>query len=469
MKKNGLKRKLTAALCAGLTASMFAFLGGCGSDYDYDYGRKSLESSYANSAGAYAEEEAMDGYYDEAAYGDLEAPEMAEAGSTGEAPTVEEGAGVSSRKLIRTINIDAETEEFDALIADVKARTNAAGGYIESSSMSTDDYSYYEENELPALRTMNMTIRIPADHLDEFLNSVSSRLNILSRTENVDDVTLNYVDMESHKKALKEEQDRILKLMEEAGTLDELIILEQRLTEVTYQLESIESQLRTYDNLVDYSTVYLSVDEVRVLTPVTEETASQKISRGFSERMQAIGNGFKNFGIWFVIHIVDILIIVGVIIVILIVIRAAIKAGEKKFKQNEEKRAQKEAEEAAKRAANPMPPVRPASPVPGQASMQAQATGQPQPQPQPQPRPGNAFQQRMRRNAQQPQQQAPGQQVPTPQPMPQPGQQASAQQPMPPQSALQTFAQKPAQTQPQDTNAAGKTADPGNAGGKDVK
>ena len=69
-------------------------------------------------------------------------------------------------------------------------------------------------------------------------------------------MTLQYVDLESHKKALTTEQDRLIELMEQAETVEDIITIEGRLSEVRYQLESMESQLRTYDNKIDYSTVY---------------------------------------------------------------------------------------------------------------------------------------------------------------------------------------------------------------------
>ena len=69
------------------------------------------------------------------------------------------------------------------------------------------------------------------------------------------------------KKALETEQDRLLELMEQAETTEDLLAIESRLTDVRYQLESAASQLKLYDSLVSYSTVYLTVEEVQKLTP----------------------------------------------------------------------------------------------------------------------------------------------------------------------------------------------------------
>ena len=81
----------------------------------------------------------------------------------------------------------------------------------------------------------------------------------------------------------EEEQERLLSLLEQAETMEEIIALESRLTEVRYQLESMESQLRTMDNQVSYSTVYLSIEEVEHFTPPAEKGTWERISTGFSE------------------------------------------------------------------------------------------------------------------------------------------------------------------------------------------
>jgi hypothetical protein len=74
------------------------------------------------------------------------------------------------------------------------------------------------------------------------------------------------VDLESHKKALQEEEKRLLSFMEDAESIEDLITIEDRLTNVRYQLESMESQLRTYDNQVNYSSVHMNIEEVETIT-----------------------------------------------------------------------------------------------------------------------------------------------------------------------------------------------------------
>jgi hypothetical protein len=178
-----------------------------------------------------------------------------------------------------------------------------------------------------------MTVRIPAVNYDFFMKEVAVISNVLNRNESVQDITLQYVDLESRKKSLVTEQDRLLVLLERAETIEDIIRLEQRMSEVRYQLEWLESQLRTYDNLVDYSTIYISINEVKQLTPVTEQTTWEKISTGFSKSLSDIGIGIRNFFIWLIISL-PYLVMVAVIITLLIFFWIfVIKVAEKRSKK----------------------------------------------------------------------------------------------------------------------------------------
>ncbi len=155
-------------------------------------------------------------------------------------------------------------------------------------------------------------------------------------------MTLQYVDLESHKKALTTEQDRLIELMEQAETVEDIITIEGRLSEVRYQLESMESQLRTYDNKIDYSTVYLNIDEVERYTPTEEVTTGERIRDGFVDSLKGVGRGISNFAIWFVVNLPYLAVWAVIIICIILVVRLVIRKLEKS-----------NVKKAAKRVTNP--------------------------------------------------------------------------------------------------------------------
>ena len=292
MKKMNLFGKL--AIVTVLGASMLA---GCGNSYSADSaaGNYAVAPSAANGGDYYAAEESYDyGYEMEYVKDDV-------TGAT--ADTVNAPSTVDTRrKLITTSYIDVETKEFDKLYADVEDYVNRAGGYLES--INTYNGSRYHGEVVE--RHADLTVRIPADKLDDFIKEIGNAGNITNRTQNVEDITLTYVDLEAHEKTLRDEEARLEEFLREAETIEDMIYIEDRLANIRYQIESMESQLRTYDNKVNYSTIYLNISEVVEYTPVVyeEPTTWQRMKDGFSEQLEDIGDFFKNFAVWFVSHFI---------------------------------------------------------------------------------------------------------------------------------------------------------------------
>lgn len=191
----------------------------------------------------------------------------------------------AGRKLIRNISMNVETNTFDDLVSGLQAKITGLGGYIEQSDMSGSSLSSYGHS---SARYASITARIPADKADSFMAQVESSGNVTSKSESTQDVTLQYSDLESRKKSLEIEQDKLWEFLKEAESVDTVITLEQRLSEIRYQLESMESQLRLYDNQVDYTTVHLNINEVTVFSPAAAEPVLARINKGLANNLKAL-------------------------------------------------------------------------------------------------------------------------------------------------------------------------------------
>ncbi len=222
----------------------------------------------------------------------------------------------TSRKLIRTVNLDVETTEFDSLLETLTQSVTAMGGYIEQSDISGNSISDSQGH-----RYAWLTARVPSGKLDSFVSQVDEKGNITNKSENTQDVTLQYSDIESRKKTLAVEQDRLWELLAKADSMDAVIALESRLSEIRYQLESMESQLRTYDNQVDYSSVYLSINEVKVFTPTTPDSVMTRIQKGFSRNLEGVGNSAVNFFVWFVSSLPILLVFAAMVAAVAFILR----------------------------------------------------------------------------------------------------------------------------------------------------
>ena len=197
----------------------------------------------------------------------------------------------TDRKLIKTVSMDAETEHYDELVAAIEEKLTALGGYTESRQ--TGSYS-------KTRRWSEMTIRIPAEHLTGFVAHVNEHANVLHTSEETVDVTLQYSDTEAKIAALELERQRLMELLAEAGNLGEILEIEARLSDVTYELERYESRKRGYDNQITYATVHLHIEEVEVLTPMEEPTVWTRIRDGFLDSLEGVGDGIVDVFVYLI-------------------------------------------------------------------------------------------------------------------------------------------------------------------------
>lgn len=247
---------------------------------------------------------AMRESYDEAA--PAEAGGVTDAGSGSDATVLPE-----NRKWIITVYLDAETEDLEAALEAVDETITAMDGYVEDQSIYNG--SAYSSRRY---RNANLTIRIPAEKVDEFTTDVAGIANVVSREKNLEDITLSYVATESRMTALETEEARLLELLEQAENMSDLLEIEERLTDVRYELESVTSQMRLYNNQVEYATVYVDLSEVQEYTPVEEPTLWERIRDGFLDSLKGLKDGAVDLLVW-VIVMSPYLVIAAVVIVLL--------------------------------------------------------------------------------------------------------------------------------------------------------
>lgn len=351
-----MKKKNIYKLSA-IMAAIMLLAGGCG-------GAKA-ESNYAADTAYYKESSQIRdggtgsyGYDMEADYKYEEPLPAAEAPQnySGEDTSLQTGnadetvnQAESGRKLIKTVNLSIETLEFDNSCALISNYASTLGGYIESSNVrNNSNYWYGGSTSYRNNRYAEYTVRIPSAKLDTFIDSIGNVGSVTNESLTTEDITLSYLDIESRVKALDIQQERLFALLEKAESIEEIIALEDRISQVTYELEAKQSILKNYDNLVTFSTVYLYLSEVERVTVKAPETVGERISAGFSDTMYNIGEGFKNFAVWFVVNLPYIIIWAVIIALIVFVLVLIIK---KCRKSGNKRRAKKQAAYAAQRAA----------------------------------------------------------------------------------------------------------------------
>lgn len=301
-----LKTKHTV-IAIGL-ATMILLGAGC-STRSKDYGEQTSAASHDMVADGFASN-GFTGAVAEDSYTEQKAMETPQTGAASSPEMGNNGiaANVSDRKVItnidytiQTITYDDSRKKLDALIAETGSfvQSSGIGGSVEGG----DAYS-------------RLTIRVPADKLDAFKQAVEDIGNVISRNESGRDATAEFYDSQARIKVLKAQEDRVLLLLDRAENVEEIMLIENELTRIRTEIEQLTTTVNRINDLTEYATVTISLDQTKVLTPIktsfwAELTTLFKDSfNGFVGVLAGIGSVF----VWLLPYIV-----IGGIIVIVVV------------------------------------------------------------------------------------------------------------------------------------------------------
>lgn len=264
-------------------------------------GASATKDTYAYSAAAVPQaapaeaEYYRDEVYEEAGY--MPEPAAAVNGLGGDAG-LSAAAGSSSGdiqvdKLIYSADVTVETRDFDASTAALSALLERMGGFIESSSLSGS-------SARGSSRYANYCLRIPSRYFQEVMGSLSELGNILYTNTYTDNITSQYYDTQARLTAYQTQEATLLSMLEKAENVDDLIAIEDKLTDVRYHIESIQSTLKNWDRQVSYSTVRLSLEEVREYTPEPDPGFGTRIATAFRDGWEGFVEFLQDFAVWFV-------------------------------------------------------------------------------------------------------------------------------------------------------------------------
>ena len=335
MKRNKAILAVLLALCMALTLVGCRSKSSSYSAREYGYYDEPTGVSYEEAAYDVAEYEmgAPQAMFEAKAAGKVSTTATASKNDSGESTNLT--GAVTGRKIIKNGDLSIQTREFDEFLTSLERSILSVGGYVEASSVNGNSYNRNR------MRSADVTARIPAEALDAFCDQVSELGNVTYKNLYTRDVTLTYVDLESHVKALRTEQQTLMELLAKAEKVEDIITIQARLSDVLYEIESYESTLRTFDDQIAYSSVHLSVQEVARETTVEKETPAEEIVRRFRENWEDVKEGAVRFGIDFVSDLPVILVWVVFLGIVVLVIVLLIKGTPKRRAKRERRKALK--------------------------------------------------------------------------------------------------------------------------------
>ena len=233
---------------------------------------------------------------------------------------LESGSGAapegSPEKLIYSASATVETTEFDGTIEKLSALVEQYGGFVESSSVNGSNY-YTQSRGYSSTRYASYVIRVPSDKFSALMGSLSTLGNVPYSHTYTENITAQYYDTDARLTAYQTQEARLLEMMEAAKTVEDLIAIEEKLTELRYQIESLQSTLKNWDRQVAYSTLDLEVQEVVEYTPESRMSYGQELALALTNGLKRTGEFFKDL-LLAIVGALPALVILAVVLAILI-------------------------------------------------------------------------------------------------------------------------------------------------------
>ena len=194
-------------------------------------------------------------------------------------------------KIIYTANLDVETTAFDQAVADIAAAVERFGGYFANRSQNGQNSSY---------RYADYTIKVPKDAFNNFLNYIGETCAVTYTSTSAEDITDSYYDLDSRLKTAQTKLSRLQELLAKAENMSDIITIESAIADTEWEIENLTGTLRSYDNQVEYATVYLNLCEVYKLSGTDNAplTLGKRIGNAFMRGLKAVGDFFEDLLVW---------------------------------------------------------------------------------------------------------------------------------------------------------------------------
>jgi len=247
-----------------------------------------------------------------------------------------------AEKIIYTVNADIETLHYDLTIEQVYEIMTFNGAFIESADIGGRRLEQTFHG-VQTLRQARFSLRVPKNRLNAVTASLDDLGNVTSLRSDAQNITAQFSDSQSRLNSLRTQEERLLDMLARSDSVEDMLTIEERLATTRYQIESLTSSLRNWQNQVDYSTLNLYIREVEEYTEpepepeeeVPELTYWQQIGEGLKASAISVANFFKALFKWFAINLPVLAVIAVIVVVVLVVLKFSLRRGTRKSRKED--------------------------------------------------------------------------------------------------------------------------------------
>ena len=174
-------------------------------------------------------------------------PSDAEAAAVGgeAAPSAPQLQGLLDRKIIQSTSIDVKVEEVGRNFQEIIRIAETAGGFVASSS-----FTNAEDGQIA-----DLTIRVPADRYQDVLAQIRGMGEVGQESSDANDITEEFTDLQARLRTLSATEQRYLELLTQAESINDILVVQDRLDGVRGQIEQVQGRVNLLNELTDLATI----------------------------------------------------------------------------------------------------------------------------------------------------------------------------------------------------------------------
>ncbi|WP_186578136.1 DUF4349 domain-containing protein [Aquibacillus kalidii] len=213
-----------------------------------------------------------------------------------------------NRKIIYTANLRLQVKQYNKAVDEINTQIQEKGGYI------VESHTYGGADD--QLKEGMITARIPQEQFQTFLQFIENGdMKVLENSVSGEDVTEEYVDLESRLKSKKVVEERLLSFMEKAEKTEDLLKISEDLATVQEEIEQITGRLNYLQNKSDLATVTIHLQENKVNIPSVnnkELNTWEKTKQQFMKSTNFLLSSFSGLFV-FIVGSFPLLLILGIV------------------------------------------------------------------------------------------------------------------------------------------------------------
>ena len=222
-------------------------------------------------------------------------------------------AAARERLVIRNADLSIVVKDPETSMTSISKLAEEMGGFVVSSNL----YQTYTNSGLPVPEA-SIVIRVPAEKLNDALEKIKAdAVEVQSENQSGQDVTSEYVDLESQLKNLEAAERQLTEIMSKAEKTEDVLNVFNQLTSIRGQIESIKGQMKYFEESAALSAVTVRLVAEETVQPIEVlGWKPQGTLRNAVQNLIYFWQDFVDFLIWFVVNFLPKLLTIGAVFVL---------------------------------------------------------------------------------------------------------------------------------------------------------